>query len=175
MTSAAATVRLLLERVPPDVSLAHVARLADMHPVNLVQLSSGRRKATPLVLSRLRLALARMKARASDGPAAEFCLYQSLLAHAAEALGLPVAEVRASDPAAKVRTPAARAAAQVRWLAFYLMCVGYGLRGVDVARAAGVSKNAVSLALKEIELKRDTDTAFAQMLEGLEQTLMESV
>jgi transcriptional regulator with XRE-family HTH domain len=162
----------LLARRPAKMPLAQLARLAGMHPGHLAEMVAGRRPPTEASLARIRMALMRLRSRATEGPLAEFCLYQALLARAAAALGLEVALVRASGPADKIRTPQARAAAQARWLAFYLMNVGYGVTGAMVARAAGVSKNAVSLALQEVELRRDTDAAFARLLEDLETELV---
>jgi hypothetical protein len=170
--SDALTVRELLRRIPEGVSIVRVAVLAELNPDHIRQIVKGKRKGSPASVAKIKLALARLRARATDGPSVEFCLYQALLARAAQALSVSIAEVRASDPADKGRTPAARMCAQVRWLAFYLMNVGFGVAGAQVARAAGVSKNAVSLALKEVELRRETDNDFADLLDQLELELM---
>lgn len=168
----AARLDVVLGRVPEGVSLSRLAVLAGLHVDHVRQMKRGQRKATDATVARLKLALVRLRARATQGPSAEFCLYRTLLARAAVALGLDPAQVRDANPADKGRTPAARAAAQARWLAFYLMNVGFGLQAVDVARAAGVSKNAVSLALREVELRRETDAAYLALIEALEDELV---
>lgn len=165
------TVRELLQRMPEGMSIARVAVLAEMNPDHIRQIVKGKRKGSPASIAKIKLALARLRARATDGPSVEFCLYQALLARAAQALNVSIAEVRAPR-AINGRIPAARLCAQVRWLAFYLMNVGFGVPGAQVARAAGVSKNAVSLALKEVELRREVDADFAQLVDALELELV---
>jgi lambda repressor-like predicted transcriptional regulator len=162
------TVAQLVAKLPAGVSLARLATLAGLHPDHLRQIIRGKRKARPITIAQLKIALLRLRARATSGTNSDFALYRRLLVTAAKTLNLDPPAVLKADPAAKGRTPFARQAAQARWLAFYLMNVSDGVAAFRVAQAAGVSKNAVSLALREVELKRETDPAFDALVSALE-------
>jgi transcriptional regulator with XRE-family HTH domain len=68
-------------------------------------------------------------------------------------------------------SPEWQRAAEVRRAAFWLANNMLGFRIADLARAAGVSKHAVSDALKELEDRRDHDAALDRVLTQMEEVL----
>jgi hypothetical protein len=159
----------ILAKAPPGVSRARIAAMAGFHVRHLRQMESGSRRASTASVARLRLAITRMKAGRVDGPPEEFALYSTLLALASLSLGLDPAMVAAQKPAAKqVMDDDWRAAAGARWLAQYLMNCGFGLKQAAVARACGMTRQAVSLAMQEVELRRETDPEFEALVSRLE-------
>lgn len=163
----------ILQRLPEGLSQAELARLARMHPSHLDHMKHRRRGIPRGHLTRLRLALTRLKMRAVDGPAWHVTLYRLLLVRSAQALRLDPAQVLAADALAKDRSYAARRLSDGRWLAWYLMNTACDFQQADVARAAGVSKQAVSAAVQEIERLREPEGClFDQLVAGLEAELV---
>lgn len=171
MTATAKLAEILAKR-PAGVSLARLARFAEIHPSELSRLANGKRTASPGTLNRLKIAIQRLKAGATKGSQSDFVNFRMLLTRASLALSLDPVKVRAANSFKMDRSDFARKAAKARWLAFYLMNVAFEVRAVQVAWAAGVSKNAVSLALREIELMRETDPAFDGLVAALETELV---
>lgn len=137
-------------------SLADVAAAAGLNAQHVYLVVQGNRLAAPTTVSRLRMGVARLRSRSTEGQYEWSAYYRTALALAALALGESPDAVQASDPARKATKDAAwMRATGVRKLALYLMNAGLGLRQTDVARAAGVTKQMVSLAVREIEEKRE--------------------
>lgn len=79
-----------------------------------------------------------------------------------------------SDPSRRATANAEwKEAADVRRLAFWIATQQCGFRGSDVARAAGVTKAAVSAAVKELEWEAEAeggnDRALAKILREIEE------
>ena len=162
----------ILRSLPAGVSLSHLARVAGMSHVQLFRLRSGARKGVnPDTAGRLRLAITRIRARQTEGAPVYAALYRSLLVICADHCGVDVAIVHGHDPARRrVMDELWMKCARVHWLARYMMGPGLGVSVSDVARAAGVSKQAVSLSLKEVELMRD-QPGFDAEIETLQQRI----
>lgn len=76
----------------------------------------------------------------------------------------------AADPARRATAdPAWLSAAHTRRIAFAIANQVFGFSISDVARAAGVTKAAVSAAIREIEDGRDTDPALDRLLNRIEE------
>lgn len=133
----------------------------------------GNRSPGAGLLARLKLALQRLKtARETDTSLQMAIVYRMAVALAAQALGRDAAEVLGSDPGRRAtQDPAWMAAAEVRRLAFYLMNAGAGFSQTETARAAGVKKQTVSLAVRELEDMRE-NADFDRMLDRLTAQIM---
>jgi hypothetical protein len=162
----------ILQKLPPGISVSELARVAQIHPVDLLKMKSGKRQVTPRSLGQLQLAAARIRCRQTDGAASLNALFRSLLVLAAGQMGVDPVMAQNSAPS-KRHTGSVewRNAAFARWIARYLMNVTLGFSMADVGRAEGVTKAAVSSSMPEIELRRD-DPEFDAMLARLELQLL---
>lgn len=130
----------------------------------------GRSEPRPDTLARLNHALDRFKlSYAGDkGPIAVHAAYKAALVIAAGQLKADFRNVFFSDPARKATADTEwLAAARVRRLAFWITNQMLGFGVTDVARAAGVTKQAVSSAKKELE--DDEDPEIQRVLQHLEE------
>lgn len=149
-------------------SLAQIARLAGIHPNQMSNLMSGRRKVSRRTLGRIEFAISRLRQKQTGGTVLVTGLYRFMLALCAGSLGLDAAIVLPSRPAAKqAANKIWRDASFARWLAWYLMNTGCNVTQAEIARTVGVTKQAVSLAMREIEDKRE-DTEFDGLVVYLE-------
>lgn len=126
--------------------------------------------ARPDTLAKLNHALDRFKlSYAGDkGPLAVHVAYKLALVIAAGQLKADARETFSADPARKATADAEwLAAARVRRLAFWIINQIGGFGVTDVARAAGVTKQAVSSAIKELE--SDEDPEMQRVLQHLEE------
>ena len=158
----------LIAEVLPDHSLYAVARAAGMHPSHLSDVVVGRCVATRATVARIRLAVARLKSGAADGSLQSALVFKVLLVLACVQLGIDPADVKAQGPARKAsERPEWMQAAKARRLAQYVMNVSLGFAQAEVARASGVTRQAVSLAARNVEnLRENQDTE--QLLARLE-------
>ena len=120
----------------------------------------GTKEARPSTLAKLNAALARFKlSYAGDpGPMSVHACCRAALVIAAGQLKADARAVMFSGPARKATADAEWAkAARVRQLAYWISTGLLGFRGVDVAKAAGVTKQAVSAAIKELEDDAEPD------------------
>lgn len=114
----------------------------------------GRSTPTPSTLARLNRALARFKLSygGEAGPMTVHATYRATLALAAGYLKEDAKAALSFDPARRsTSNPDWMAASRVRWLAFWICNGQLGLRQSDIARAAGVVKQAVCDGIREIE------------------------
>lgn len=167
-----ADVRDILAPLAGRQSAAVVAAAAGLSKTHMHDVMSGRRRLTPAVAARLRLAVARISREQRDGGAVAAACYRATLALAALASGVAPELAQVSDPALRRTADAEWAAAAVaRRLAIYCMNTTLGFRQVDVARCAGVTKQAVNSAVREVEIDRDRPETEA-VLQRLEAWLM---
>ena len=146
----------ILKPIEGRASLNDVARLSGLHINHLYDLRNGRNQATPATMARVRFAVSRIMRRQTEGEIDFTALYRMSLALAALAFNLDPAQVQVSDPSAKKSNAKNwRDASDARRLAQYVLNTGLGLRQADVARAAGVTKQAINQAAAEIENKRE--------------------
>jgi transcriptional regulator with XRE-family HTH domain len=152
-------------------SQAEIARVAGINTNYLNSLVAGRRKPGAATLGKLRRAGPHLKHGQNRRSADLSIKYRFALVVAAFALRLDPVMVQASLPAAKqAANKEWRNASFARWIAWYLLNSSFGLSQAEVARAAGVTKQAVSLAMRQITEKRD-ETEFDKLLFHLDQCL----
>lgn len=124
-----------------------------------------------LTLKRMETALLAANRRPSKGRAAPVrpdliaALYRAYVVTIAKARGLDPAAVLASDPGLRATLCAAwQQAAEIRAMAVYCTCIELDLQGAQVARALGLTRQAVSLMLRRVEDFRD-DPLLDQLIE----------
>lgn len=100
-------------------------------------------------------------------------VYRSLLALVCQKLGVDPAMAQDADPAIHIRgrDAAWRKAAEARSAAIYLMNCGLNFRQCDVAPVVGLTKQAVSRAVRRVEDWRE-DPDFDRMMTKLERSLI---
>jgi len=161
----------ILKPLLAKYSKAEIARVAGINVSYFYDLVAGRRSPGRATLGKLRRATAQLKQLRNRQSADLSIKYRFALVVAALALGLDPVMVQASLPSAKKAANMEwRDAAGARWLAWYLLNSSFGLCQAEVARAAGVTKQAVSLALGKIEERRD-EPEFDAMLLNLDHCL----
>jgi transcriptional regulator with XRE-family HTH domain len=154
------------------VSIAELSRLSGLHPSHIGNIKSGNRRPKPATLARLKLVAVRLRTRQIEAPLAVVLTYRATLALASTVLGVDPAMAQNSDPARKLTGNAEwRSAANARRLAQYLMNTAMGFRQVEVARAAGVTKQAINQAMREIEDEREKGD-FDQLVKTLEDAIL---
>lgn len=161
-------IKELLKQVEGKATLGEVAQLANLHVTHLYDLKNGLHQPTPATIARIRFAVSRIARRQTESDLETTILYRMSLALAALSLNLDPAQVQCSDPAAKKTVVKNwRDAAEARRIAQYVLNTGFGLKQADVARAAGVTKQAINQAVSEIENRRD-DPAFDDLVSKVE-------
>lgn len=136
-----------------EASKANILRLAGMKDNYLRRLFSGEVKLTRMTLQRIRLAAARAK-RMDFAPTGQHAAagYRLAVAIVARFLGMSPADILAADPAKRATAdPAWLAVARQRRLALYVAHIYLGIPQAELARAAGMSKAAVSIAMNDVE------------------------
>lgn len=167
-----------IERRRQELGITQV-RLCAAAEINMTYYSGfllrGNREPRASTIARLRKALNDLARRGSP-TTPEFSLTASFrlaMVVAAHALGADPAKAQASDPARRAtQDPEWMKAAEVRRLALYLLTSECGFRQVDVARAAGMTRQAVHEAVKELEDQRDEGSAFEAMVDELREWIM---
>src|SRR5690606_26410244 len=128
------------------MSISALERAAIIGKGHYHALLRGMHAARPGTVARLKMALQRYRLRSAATSEEEFLqaiAYRMCVALAAHAMGRDAAAVHAADPARRATQDAEwMAAAHVRELAVYLMNCGAGFRQTEVAKAAGVTKQA---------------------------------
>ena len=159
---------VLLAPLAGRFTQADIARAAEIHPTHLANLLAGRKVPQPGTLARIRLGIARLKARQQDTPLDVVATYRVVLALACHALAVDPAKAQVSVPRHKqTMNPDWMAAAKARRLAVYLMNTTLGFRQVMVARAAGVTKQAINQLVRDVEDMREA-TSFDATVKELE-------
>jgi len=134
-------------------SRGEVLRLAGMPENYLWRLLRGNVRLTRVALVRIRLAVSRARRMdtAPDGQRAA-AGYRLAVAVVGNFLGVSPAEILAADPGKRATADAAwLAAARQRRLALYVAHIYLGIPQAELARAAGMSKAAVSIAMNDVE------------------------
>ncbi len=134
-------------------SQSEVLRLAGMDRNYITRLLNREFKLTRAALQRIRLAAARARRKdvAPDGQRAASA-YRLAAAIVGHQLGVSPAEILAADPAKRATAdPAWLAVARQRRLALYVAHIYLGIPQAELARAAGMSKAAVSIAMNDVE------------------------
>lgn len=153
-----------------EISISALCRAAGTTERSYYKALSNEVEMRPQTARRLRLGLARMRMQNRMGPepSDQRAIYLLCLMLAGLRSGLDPLEVLAQDPARRATSDADWArAAKVRRHALYLANIGVGMRQADVARAANMTRQAVSIAMKDIEDDRD-DQALDEYLTWFE-------
>lgn len=153
-----------------DIAKNDITRVAGFDHRYLNRLLAQEVKLTRKAFMRVRLAISRIHRRdlAPDGQFAA-ASYRLAVAIVAERFGAQAAEVLAADPGKRATAdPAWMQAAKLRRLALYIANIYLEIPQAELARAAGMSKAAVSIAMNAVEdLRGDSDTE--AMLKAIEE------
>lgn len=158
-------------RIKAQVSVSALCAASGVGRQTYQDAVAGRYAPRPATLARLKQALHRHKIGfgAESGALAPHVAFKAVTALAAF-------ELQADAHMALNARPARRATQDKQWLAAsrcrmiaYVICNGsFGMKTADVARAAGVDKSTVSLGIREINDRRDTDPALDAVLTRME-------
>ncbi len=132
----------------------------------------GKKQPRAATLARLNAALTRFRVGfgAEAGQMAPAAAYKACLVLAAFLMGAEPRAVLGSDPGKRATLdPRWREAARVRRVGIYIANQFLGFAQADLARAAGVTKQAVNSAVRELYDERDRDAELAALLNRLEE------
>jgi hypothetical protein len=161
-------------RIRLKISGAELCRLSGVSWRAYADARDGKAEPRKATLARLQRAIA--SARSGKGQEAR----QLGPAAALKILIALVARERETDPAAALSSdPSLRATFSVEWsdhattrrIAIYLANGAMGFRTSDIGRALGLTKQAVSLAVREIEDRRDESADLDALLTQIERWL----
>jgi len=131
---------------------------------------AGRAQARAGTIRRLEIGLSRAKMAARLGAtgASGRSVYVLCVYAVANFMKVPAETVLCQDPAKRATSDAEwMAASKLRRIALYVASVATGMSQAEVARAAGMTRASVCIALKEIEDNRD-DAVLDAFLTSLE-------
>lgn len=134
----------------------------------------GRSRPTPATLAKLNAALNRFRIGfgGEAGAIAPHAAYKACLLLAAFATNADAKAALEAQPGRRATSdPVWLAAARTRRIAFSIANQFLGFNISDVARAAGCTKSAVSIAIRQLEDQRDHDQELDRLLNQLEEIL----
>lgn len=152
------------------IGIGAVCRAANMSDRNFYYLKTGQQTARSGTLRRLDIGLSRAKMaqKLGAGGASERSVYMLCVYAVAQFMRVSADVVLSHDPAKRATSDVEwMAASKVRRLALYVASVATGMKQAEVARAAGMTRAAVCIALKQIEDDRD-DAVLDAFLTSLE-------
>jgi DNA-binding phage protein len=164
-------------KVPKGISVARVARAADMSHPHLYELMRPSVPVRQSTLARLKAAIIRIRTGEEKGTGRGHALYRSLLVVAATEMGLDPVSVQMTDPrATKMRNERWLELVFVHAVARALMVTVFGFKQVEVARELGLTRAAISKSVKQVADREDSDQAFAAAMDNaLRKLLGESI
>lgn len=137
----------------PVARLCHTAGIASR---TYERIRGGNRSPRGDTLARLTAALGQMKRGEKARASANRTLFRLVLAQLAHNLGMDVAAVLAHDPQQKATAdPKWMEISRLRDVACYMLNTMLGLPNAEVARAAGVTPPAITVAIRKVEDKRE--------------------
>lgn len=152
------------------LSDAAIERMAGLSNSYFYKIRQGRTPLTRIVLTRARLAIARLR-RGETTPQEAFpsAIYRLAVAYVGRFLDLSPEAILAADPARRATADAAwmKAAVARRW-ALYIANVYLNLPQAELARVARMSKAAVSIAMNDVEDERGNHD-LERLLAGVEE------
>lgn len=162
-------------RMASGVSKEALERSAMLSSRHYSHLLAGRYLPRRGTVNALRLALRRLviTPEADASPQSAFCnmAVRAAIALICEARGLNAESIQNSIASKRAtQSPEWLEASYVRWQAWALVSNAFGIAGADLARSVGVSKSAISQALKSIEDDRD-EKEFDREMDRLERAL----
>lgn len=161
-------------RIELSVTRTELERLAGLASGYYSKLIAGRHSPRPGLISRFRIILKRLAAKQDGSSDADFRL--SMVYSMAIAL---VAMVNHQDAVAiQQQVPSRRATQSAEWMAavetrriaLYLLNTAAGFSQAEVARAARVTRQAVHIACREIEERRN-EASFDRLLDDLTRSI----
>lgn len=135
---------------------------------------SGARQPRASTIARLNAALHRFKVGvgAEAGELAPASAYKVTLVLVAFAMNADARAALDAQPGKRATfDPVWKQAAHCRQIAYSICNGSLGFRTSDVARAAGVTKSAVSMAIRDLSMARDNDPALDSVMNRLEDLL----
>lgn len=153
----------------PMSSLCAAATISTRHYQRLLAREATPRPAT---ISRLNMALQRYKIGfgVEATSLAPHAALKSTMVLAAFVLRADARKVLSADPSKRATSnPEWMEAARVRRVAIYIANQFLGFAQADLARAAGLTKQAISNAIKELEDERDRDPTIKAVLDEMEE------
>lgn len=163
------------KRITLRISRSKLERIAQLSPHYYSMLQARRYVPSKETIASLQLALNRIQACATVDYS-EKSTQINMIIRVATALicrvrGLDAEKIQQSDPSKRAtQSEEWRTASRVRRDAWALVNSAFGIAGADLARAAGVSRAAISLALTAVMDARD-DPAFDLEMDRLERDL----
>lgn len=155
-----------------DISMAEIERMAGVASRYLYKCLKGHKQPSPAMIMRLNHALSRIRRgeRQADERMPSAC-YRLACAHVALFYGVSSEVILSADPAKRATADKDwMLAAALRRRALYVANIMLGVPQAELARAAGMTKAAVSIALNDVEDERDNpevNRLFAQVEEAL--------
>jgi thioredoxin-like negative regulator of GroEL len=152
-----------------NISDAAVIRIAGLQTSYLARLRAGVKPLTPTMARRIQLAIARLRRGESNvDRALPSACYRLAVAYVAHARGKTADFVLSADPGKRATADKVwMEAAQLRRWAIYIANQYLNLPQAELARAAGMSKAAVSYAMNDVEDERG-DPALEALLAAVE-------
>lgn len=137
-----------------EIPVARLCRAAGITEKTYRRLRAGG-EGRPDTVARLTQALAACR-RGEKRPVSAAMLFRVVVAQLAMLSDMDVAQVIAHVPQRKATSdPVWRAESQIRAHACYILKSVLGLTNAEVARAAGVTEPAMTLAMQKLEIRRD--------------------
>lgn len=154
------------ERKRCKISIARLCSNAGVSDRGYHRMRNGERNARADTIARLVAGLS--AARRNEKPVKSQMLFRLVLGQLAMLADMDLATVMAHDPQAKATAdPKWMEISRMRAIACYMLHAVLGLSNAEVARAAGVSQPAITIAMQKIEIRRD-DPALERIFAMLE-------
>ena len=158
------------ERKRLKIPVARLCRQAGMDAKNYARIRGGERCPRGDTLARLAAALAACKRGDKDNALAGRPLFRLVLAQLAREVGIDVAAALEHKPQQKATAnPEWMEISRLRDVACYILNTVLGMSNAEVARAAGVTPPAITVAIRKVEDKREAHPeleAVFSMFEG---------
>jgi len=154
------------ERKRHAIPMARLCAASGITESNYFRIRRGAQVPKAATIARLVAGLS--AARRGEKPVKSQMLFRLVLGQLAMLADMDLATVMAHDPQAKATAdPKWMEISRMRAIACYMLHAVLGLSNAEVARAAGVSQPAITIAMQKIEVRRD-DPALEQIFAMLE-------
>jgi transcriptional regulator with XRE-family HTH domain len=163
--------RIEARRAAMKIPVSDLTQAAGLSERNYRRFRQGELQARPSTIARLNTALAGFKTSLgkASGDLATPAAFKLCVVTAAFYLNGDAHSALNADPRRKgIAADAGLEATRIRRLAYWISNQMFGFSQTAIAQAAGVTKQAVCIALREIEDLRDTDRNLDQVLNKIE-------
>lgn len=147
-------------RAQMNIPISRLCAAAGYDNASFHEVRNGRKQAQPSTLAKLQLALKRFQTGfgGEASAIAPHAAVKGCIALAAFYLGADIRAALKADPSRRATANAEwMQAAQVRRLGLWIANQWFGFKQADLARAAGMTKQAVQAAVSELEWERDRE------------------